>query len=229
MTTVSSTPTRPGRPGAAKADGAAHALPGGPVLRRRVSPLRILLAAVLILGFALAGAVVADGIDTRVPVLATAHRINAGQVITDSDLTVVRVAADGAVATVPEADRRHVVGSAAAVPLVAGALLSPAQVGAAAWPAAGQSLAAVAVKPGRLPSTLAPGSRVLVLVVPTSTTADAGSTPQPVQAEATVWSLDEAKDQSGDTAASLLIAEADGRRVAAAVGDVTLVQLGVGR
>jgi len=223
---VSTLPTAPGRPGVVTANGAS---PRGPVLRRRLSPLRILLAVVLILGFALAGAVVADRIDTRVPVLATARPINAGQVITDADLAVVRVAADSAVSTVPETDRGSVVGSTAAVPLVAGALLTPAQLGAAAWPPAGQSVMAVAVKPGRLPSAITSGSHVLVLIVPTTTAAGSGDTPPVAQAEATVWSLEEAKDQSGDTAVSLLIAAADGRRLASVVGDVTLVQLGVGR
>lgn len=226
---ISALSTPAARPGTMSANGAVPTPPRGPVLRRRVSPLRILLAVLLILGFALAGAVVANRIDTRLPVLATAHAIDAGQLITDADLTVVRVAADSTVRTVPEADRGSVVGKTAAVPLVAGALLSPAQLGAAAWPPAGQSLVAVGVKSGRLPSGVAAGSHVLVLIVPTSTNAGTGSTPQVVQAEATVWSLEEAKDQSGDTAVSLLIADADGRRLASAVGDVTLVQLGVRR
>ncbi|MEU4217169.1 SAF domain-containing protein [Actinoplanes sp. NPDC026623] len=201
----------------------------GPALRRHVSPLRILLAVVLILSFALAGAVVADRIDTRLPVMATVRAIDAGQVITEADLAVVRVAAESTVTTVPETDRGSVVGRTAAVPLVAGALLSPAQLGAAAWPPKGQSVVAVGVKPGRLPSGVTPGSHVLILIVPTATAAGTGSTPPVVQAEATVWSLEEAKDQSGDTAVSLLIAAADGRRLASVVGDVTLVQLGVGR
>ncbi|WP_125805199.1 SAF domain-containing protein [Actinoplanes sp. ATCC 53533] len=225
---VSTLPTAPGRTGVMTANGATPT-PRGPVLRRRVSPLRILLAVVLILGFALAGAVVADRIDTRLPVLSTARPVDAGQVITEADLVVVRVAADSAVTTVPETDRASVVGRTAAVPLVAGALLSPAQLGAAAWPPAGQSVMAVGVKPGRLPSGITSGSHVLVLIVPTATAAGSGSTPQVVQAEATVWSLEETKDQSGDTAVSLLIAAADGRRLASVVGDVTLVQLGVGR
>lgn len=225
---VSTLPTAPGRSGAATANGMPSAA-RGPVLRRRISPLRILFAVVLILGFALGGAVVADRIDTRLPVLAITRAVDAGQVITEADLTVVRVAADSTVTTVPETDRNSVVGSTAAVPLVAGALLSPAQLGAAAWPPAGQSLIAVAVKPGRLPSGVTAGSHVLVLIVPTTTAGGTESAPGVVQAEATVWSLEEAKDQSGDTAVSLLIAAADGRRLAAVVGDVTLVQLGVGR
>jgi hypothetical protein len=226
---VSARSTAPGRPGVVTANGATPTPPRGPVLRRRVSPLRILLAVVLILGFALAGAVVADRIDTRLPVLATARAVDAGQVITEADLAVVRVAADSTVSTVPETDRGSVVGRTAAVPLVAGALLSPGQLGATAWPPAGQSVMAVGVKPGRLPSGVTSGSHVLVLIVPTATAAGTESTPQVVQAEATVWSLEEAKDQSGDTAVSLLIAAADGRRLASVVGDVTLIQLGVGR
>jgi hypothetical protein len=228
MAMISTLPGGSGRTGASSANGAG-AVPGrGPVLRRRVSPVRVLLAVLLVLGFALAGAVVADRVDTRLPVLATAHAISAGQVITDTDLTVVRVAADGTLSTVPATARSTVVGKTAAVPLVAGSVLSPAQLGAAAWPPQGQALVAVAVKPGRLPSGLAAGSHVLVLVVPTSTNAGTDSAPRVVQAEAAVWSLEQAPDQSGDTAVSLLLAEADARRVAAAVGDVTLVALGVG-
>ncbi|ROO62978.1 SAF domain-containing protein [Micromonospora sp. Llam0] len=226
---VTAVTATPGRSGAASATGTGSEPPRGPVLRRRVSPLRVLLAVLLILGFALAGAVVADRIDTRLPVLATARGINAGQVITEADLTVVRVAADSTVATVSETDRGAVVGRTAAVPLVAGALLSPGQLGAAAWPPAGQALVAVGVKPGRLPSGVTAGSHVLVLIVPSSADVGTGGAAQVVQAEATVWSLEEAKDQSGDMAVSLLIAEVDGRRLAAVVGDVTLVQLGVGR
>jgi hypothetical protein len=224
-----STPTVPGRRGTATPAWAAPVPSRGPVLRRRVSPLRILLSVLLILGLALAGAVVADRIDTRLPVLATTRALDAGQVITDGDVTVVRVAADATVRTLPQAERGSVLGKTAAVPLVAGTLLSPAQLGAAAWPPPGQAVVAVGVKPGRLPSGVGAGSHVLVLVVAASNTGGTATSPQVVQAQATVWSLQAAGDQSGDSAVSLLIAEADGRRVASVVGDVTLVQLGVGR
>jgi hypothetical protein len=190
--------------------------------------LRILLSVLLILGLALAGAMVADRIDTRLPVLVTTRALDAGQVITDGDVTVVRVAADATVRTLPQAERGSVLGKTAAVPLVAGTLLCPAQLGAAAWPPPGQAVVAVGVKPGRLPSGVGAGSHVLVLVV-ASNTGGTATSPQVVQAQATVWSLQAAGDQSGDSAVSLLIAETDGRRVASVVGDVTLVQLGVGR
>src|SRR5690242_17185523 len=111
---ISALPTHAARPGTMSAHGAVPTGPRGPVLRRRISPLRILIAVLLILGCALAGAVVANRIDTRLPVLATAHAIEAGQFITDADLTVVRVAADSTVRTVPATDRGRVVGATAA-------------------------------------------------------------------------------------------------------------------
>ena len=112
----------------------------GPVTRRRVSLPRVLLGVLVILGFALAGAVLGGRLDTRLPVLATAHALSAGQVITDGDLTVVRVAAGSGVATTQASARAGVVGRTAAVPLTAGSLLGPAQVGALAWPPAGQAV-----------------------------------------------------------------------------------------
>ncbi|MEV6932106.1 hypothetical protein AB0M46_47515, partial [Dactylosporangium sp. NPDC051485] len=56
----------------------------GPVLRRRVSVPRVLLGVLLILGCALAGAAVANRIDTRLPVLATTRAVAVGQTISDA-------------------------------------------------------------------------------------------------------------------------------------------------
>jgi hypothetical protein len=191
--------------------------------------LRVLLAVALILGFALAGAVLANRVDTRQPALVTARAVSAGQVITDADLRVVPVAADAGVATVPDTGRGSVVGRTARVPLTAGTLLSPAHLGAPDWPPVGQAVAAVAVKPGRLPSGLTAGSRVIVLVLPTANAAGGGAGAQVVQAQATVVSVQTGGDLSEDTGVSLLLAATDATRVASVAGDVTLIQLGAGR
>jgi len=200
----------------------------GPVIRRRISVSRVLLGAVLVLGFALVGAVVAGRIDTRVPVLAAAHSIAAGQTITDTDLTVVRVAAEAAVPTVPDTRRALVIGRAAALPVTAGALLQPAQLGAVAWPPAGQAVIAVGVKPGHAPAGLAAGSHVTVLIVPAGTTPDT-SPGAAVQADATVVSVQQATDQSGSLVVSLLLNGSAATRIASSPGEPSLVQLGAGR
>lgn len=193
-------------------------------MRRRVSALRVLLSVALILGFALAAAVLANQVDTRQPVLVTARAVSAGQVITDADLRVVPVAADAGVATVPDTSRGSVVGRTAVVPLTAGTLLSPTHLGAPDWPPVGQAVAAVAVKAGRLPSGLTAGSRVRVLVL-----AGSGAGTQVVQAQATVVSVQAGGEVSGDTGVSLLLAATDATLVASAAGEVTLIQLGAGR
>lgn len=204
-----------------------------PVIGRRVSAPRVLLGAVLVLGFALAGAAVADRVDTRLPVLATARNIGAGQTIADTDVTVVRVAAEAGVATLPSAQRSSVVGRTAAVPLAAGTLLHTAQLGAPAWPPAGQAVIAVGVKPGRAPDGLAAGMRVTVLVVPGSGTASGSTGPAAgspvVRADATVVSVRSAADQSGAQVVSLVLADSDAMRVAAAIGEPVLALLGTGR
>lgn len=207
-------------------------VPPGPVVRRRISAPWTLFGAVVILAGAVIGAVVADRVDTRVPVLAAARAVNAGQTLTTADVAVVRVAAEAGVATVPASQLSSVVGRTAAVPLVAGSLLAPDELGAAAWPPSGQAVIAVPVKAGHAPSGLGAGTQVLVLVVPAGP-AGAGAAPsagsgqgQVVQALATVVSIEQAADQSGTTVASLLLTTPNATRVVSAGGEVWLVQVG---
>jgi hypothetical protein len=88
--------------------------------------------------------------------------VAAGEVIGQADLRVVQV--DAAVELVGAADRDMVVGRTAAVPLAAGSLLSPAQLGAPAWPPAGRSVLAVLVPTGLVPAGLSAGTTVSVLL-----------------------------------------------------------------
>jgi hypothetical protein len=176
--------------------------------------------------------IVAKRIDTRVPVLATAHAISAGQTVTAADVTTVKVTAAG-VATVPASQLSTVVGRVAAVPLVAGTLLSPTQFSGPVWPGPGEAVIAVPVKPGRLPSGLPAGAHVTVLVVPsgapggvTGTGSGQAGQSQVEKATATVVSVEAAADQSGTTVATLVLSTADATRIAAASGDVALVRLG---
>jgi hypothetical protein len=202
-----------------------------PVIRRRISVPRVLLGAVLILGLALAGAVVADRVDTRVPVLAVARDSAAGQTITDADLTVVRIATEAGVAIVPEAQRTTVAGRTAAMPVAAGTLLHEGLLGEVVWPAAGQAVIAIGVKPGHAPSGLVAGTKVTVLIVPTAGAAGGVTTSAGpvVQAQGTVVSVEQAADQSGQQVVSLLLAGADATKVASTVGEASLIQLGAGR
>src|SRR5437762_68664 len=184
----------------------------GPVLRRRFSKARLLLAVALVLACALAGVMVAQRVDVRVPVLAAARAIGAGQTVTAADVTTVKVAVEAGVATVPASQLSTVVGQVAAVPLVAGTLLSPAQFAGAVWPGSGEAVIAVPVKPGRLPSGLSAGAHVTVLVVQTGSpggvtgiSSGQGGQSQVEKATATVVSVQAAADQSGTTVVTLVL------------------------
>ncbi|MBD0741658.1 flagellar biosynthesis protein FlgA [Streptomyces sp. CBMA152] len=101
----------------------------------------------------------------RAQVLVVARDVPAGQVLRPGDLRVVEAAVEAGV--VPVRDRSTVLGRQARVPLVAGALLAPGQVGAsAAFPPTGFSQVALAVEPGGVPPDLSLGERVALLAGP---------------------------------------------------------------
>lgn len=182
--------------------------------RPRYTIVGVALMAVFAIGFGL----LALRADPATPVLAVARPVPAGATITDADLTVVRIVPDPAAPVVAETDRATVVGKTAAVPLAEGSLLSPAQVGAPDWPPAGSSVIAVAVPGGRLPAGLVTGSRVSLL--PPADPTLGSATTAPVAASVVQVS---ARDVSGSTVVSLLLATADAHRVAAAAEGLTLV------
>ncbi|MFF3517386.1 SAF domain-containing protein [Streptomyces sp. NPDC002573] len=131
--------------------------------RRRLGWVWAGLGAVVVsaVGFTL----VAQAVGERDRVLVLVRDVPAGQVLKPGDLRAVEVAADTGV--VPVADRDSVLGRQARVPLVAGSLLAPGQVGAsAAFPPQGLSQVALAVESGGAPPDLARGERVAVLPGP---------------------------------------------------------------
>ena len=195
-------------------------------LKRSRSTPHVLLGAVLVLVCALGFAVTGLRVDPRGPVLALARAVPAGHVLTDADLTVVRIVTDSTLGTLPASQRASVVGRAVRLPLAANSLLSAGVLGPAAWPPAGQSVIAVAVKSGRAPAGLTAGAQVLVLVVPASSAGNAGSSTATIpQAHATVVAVG-AVDTNGTTVVSLLLSSANAVRVAGASGDAAVVVQG---
>ena len=192
------------------------------VKRRRSTP-HMLLGAVLVLVCALAFAVTGLRVDPRSPVLALARAVPAGHVLTDADLAVVRIVPDSALGTLSESQRSTVVGRSVRLPLAANSLLVSEVLGSAAWPPAGQSVIAVAVKSGRVPVGLTAGANVLVLVVPASSGASTGSAaPTIPRAQATVVAV-AAADTNGTAVVSLLMTSTNAIRVAGAPGEAALV------
>jgi hypothetical protein len=113
-------------------------------------------------------------------------------------------------------------------------LLTPALIGEAAFPPAGQVTASVALKPGQYPQGLAAGASAAVYVS-TNPSGGAGQTAlsgsstssasTPVRLSAVVLGVDLAGDGQGATVVTLLLDASDAARLAAApAGGVVLMQ-----
>lgn len=193
----------------------------GPVGQRRHG-WRLLAGALVTVAAAAGFALLHTVSDERAPVLAVARQVPAGEVITAADLRVVELRPEAGVAVVPAGRAGSVVGRVAAVPLLPGALLAPGQVGPVVVPGAGQVV--VAVRVALPPAGLSPGSRVRVLVTPTSVT---GGEPPALLARPVAATVVEvgAADGTGARTVSLLLAASAGDQVAtaAAAGAVSLV------
>jgi hypothetical protein len=186
----------------------------------RRAPRHVLAGVALMVTFALLFGLWALRVDPANAVLAVARPVPAGATITDADVQVVRVVPGAGMEVVTEAERATVVGRTATVPLVAGALLAPAHVGAAVWPPAGESVVGVPVAAGRMPAGLSSGSRVSVLVPAGGAPGQLGQS-GPAVVSGVVVAL-EPPSAAGVSTVSLSMASGDARRVAAA-GDVVLV------
>ncbi|WP_335988500.1 SAF domain-containing protein [Glycomyces sp. MUSA5-2] len=101
----------------------------------------------------------------RASVLRVASTLAAGQVIAETDLAPVDVAADEVdpLGLVPSSAAASVVGQLAAIPLAAGTLLSASMVGTPSSPREGWVEVTVALADGRVPAALQPGHLVSLL------------------------------------------------------------------
>ena len=137
----------------------------GPVApaRRRRLPLTV-VAVLVAAGSALVFALLWLNAGDRRAVLAVAGPVAAGQVIEASDIGVVRVSVDPQLAPLPASARAEVIGQTAAVDLVAGTLLTDAQVGGESLLPAGQAVVGLALDGGQVPTPrLRTGDRVRVV------------------------------------------------------------------
>lgn len=164
----------------------------------------------------------------RSAVLVLLRDVPYGATITVEDVGTAEVSVDAAVRVLPAADRDAVVGQVAAADLVAGSLLSPGQVAAAAPPAAGQALVGVAVPATRMPAGgVRGGDRVLVVQTPQA----GGDLPvtTPVSTPATVVRVGLA-DLNGVSVVDVTVpsGQAASLAAAAATGRVALVLAGHG-
>jgi hypothetical protein len=177
-----------------------------------------LLVVVCVLSYAYLAVRLGD----RVPVLAVARPVAAGQVFTAADLTQLPAADDPATGLIPASQASQVVGRTAVVPLLAGTLLTRSLVGDAAYPPAGQVVASLALKPGQYPQGLAVGAHVSVFVTvppnsaPSSAPSSTAPATAPDQLGAVVVGVDLGGDGQGNTVVTLLLAGTDAGRLAGA-------------
>ena len=199
-----------------------------PAARRRQLPL-VVVGVLLVIGGALAFADASLHLGSREEVLVVSEPLAAGQVITSSDLETVRVSTGTGLQVVPAGDEASVVGSPVAVPLVAGALLTRAELGTTAPVASGSDVVAVGLKAGQYPPDLAPGDRVQV--VPVTSPSSSSLTPAGSPVSATVLAVEVASVESDSpTVFALQVSRRDADEVAAlaAANEASLIQVGSG-
>jgi len=196
---------------------------------RRQAPL-VALGVLLVLGCALAFADASVHLGTREQVLVVAQPVSAGQVLTASDLRAVRVSTGSGLDVVPVDQEATVVGRRVAVPLVAGSLLAPTEVGSAPAVGSGSDVVAVGLKPGAYPPEVAPGDRVQVVpVTSASSGTNTASTTSGSPIAATVLAVTAAPaDSDQPTVFSLQVSTNDADEVAslAASGQASLIEVG---
>ncbi|MFE6287856.1 SAF domain-containing protein [Streptomyces sp. NPDC057877] len=174
-------------------------------------------------GFAL----VAQAVGEREQVLVLARDVPVGAVLKPGDLRAVEVAADAGVVSV--GDRGSVLGRRARVPLVAGALLAPGQVGTrGAFPPKGFSQVALAVEPGGAPPGLARGERVAVLPGPAGAGAEGGEE-ESSAVVGTVTGVREPKSVGGPRVVTVLVETGAARRAVQFEGPRVVVLPAEGR
>jgi hypothetical protein len=201
---------------------------------RRRSPAWIAGGLLLILACTLAFALGWTRLGTRQAVLALARDVQVGDVIDDSDLLVARISVDPALHPIPASSRGAVVGRQVAVRLLAGTLLTDAELGTPSTLPPDQAVIGIALKPGQFPPDLHAGARVLVVDTGTdaATGPPAGGEREVEQAPATVVGVTLPAVGTGDpsTVVALQLDAPRAPRLAAAgaAGRVVVVLVGSG-
>lgn len=141
---------------------------------------------VLVAG-ALAGALtISRGTEQRTAIVASSD-IGVGEVITASQLRVVRIARDTDVRSLPANAANQLINGVAAVPISKGALLLPESVNRTQTAPDGTVLIGMVLEPGALPSPdLRFGDKVRVLIASPSGSVD---DPSKIATEAIVWRI----------------------------------------
>ncbi|MEU3570710.1 SAF domain-containing protein, partial [Kitasatospora sp. NPDC036755] len=194
-----------GGPGKGRGRAVPHA-PGRTMRARRRRPAVLAMAVALIAAGGLGGAVLYNSTGQRVAVLALARDVPWGQVITEDDLVIARIAGDPALHPVSAQDRARAVGMRAATDLKRGAMLTGSDLAQGLSVQPGQIVVGVSAKRSQLPaSRLQPGVQLVIVFTPDNGRAD--SLP------ATVITVGRV-DTDGSQVIDVAVGTADGPRLA---------------
>ncbi|GGU96410.1 hypothetical protein GCM10010495_03110 [Kitasatospora herbaricolor] len=183
---------------------------------RRRRPAVLAMAVALIAAGGLGGAVLYNSTGQRIAVLALAHDVPFGQVLTANDLVVARIAGDPAIKPLSAADQARVVGMRAATDLKQGALLVKADIAQGLTLQPGQLVVGIAAKRTQLPATkLQPGVAVIVVSTPDPGSGQGGGTTRTPEALAAVVTAVGKADTDGSQVIDVAVAAAEGVRLAA--------------
>jgi hypothetical protein len=198
---------------------------GGP----RRSPALIALAGLLVVGFALGTGLAVTRAGDKVSVLVVASDVDRGRLIERSDLTTTAVA--GVPGALPGGDLDLLVGSTAAVDLVAGQVLIKDMLTDEPVPGAGETLVGLSLDPSRSPASgLEPGDLVRVVAIPAGSGGDVDSvdldTPPVLTQAATIHAVTGGRD-GGPVELALVVADGAANRVAAyaTAGRVAVIEI----
>ncbi|MFC9328036.1 SAF domain-containing protein [Kitasatospora sp. NPDC057015] len=183
---------------------------------RRRRPAVLAMAVALIAAGGLGGAVLYTSSGQRIAVLALAHDVPYGQVLTANDLVVARIASDPALKPLSAADRARVVGMRAAADLKQGALLVKADIAQGLTVQPGELVVGIAAKRTQLPATkLQPGVAVIVVSTPENPAGQGGGTVRTPESVAAVVTAVGKTDTDGSQVIDVAVPAAEGVRLAA--------------
>lgn len=185
-------------------------------------------AALMIVGSAVAAAVLVDRAGQTQEVLAARVSVAEGHTITRDDLVTKRVAGIADSFAVSEAN--SLVGTTAVVGVVPGQIITEQMVTESPTPAAGESLVGLNLDPSRAPSAgLEAGDHVTVVAVTSGengANADELEAPPVLATDARVFEATGSAVEGGGVLITLVVAEADAVRISAysTAGRVAIVE-----
>lgn len=196
-----------------------------PKIRVRRRPWLFALMAALVAAGGLLGAFAYTSLDRTQAVLVLADDVARGAIIEQSDVSVVRLSIDPALAAVAASDESRIVGSRAAADLWSGTLITEDSIADSVVPVTGESMVGVSLTSAQMPSEpLYAGDDVRLVLTPEGA-GGSGSAAQSLRTIDAVVVNVSSVVETGSTVVDVTVASDDAAELAAvaARGGVALV------